>query len=211
MMQSGRSSAELAWIQEACARCWRRGVGRARAYGRRREPRRDHRERHRCPLGQGPSPFSGQAAATPQRLGGRCQGRGAPSAARAALTGGARLAAILSFRLAGLGCALPGRPLGGSGSAGAARRERKPRGVCGWSPSTGTAPGGRGATAQTGAARSPWKATQEPATRARRPTVRAALPSIAPWRGLGVTGTSGTGGAQRSRCLQLCPRWGADG
>ena len=79
-----------------------------------------------------PSPFSGQAAAANQRRGGRCQGREAPSGARAALTEGASPAATLSFRLAGRGFPLPpGRPLGGSGSAGAARSARKPRGFCG--------------------------------------------------------------------------------
>ena len=64
-----------------------------------------------------PSPFSGQAAATPQRRGGRCQGRGAPSGARAALTEGARQAATLFPRLAGLGFPLPpGRPWGADGA-----------------------------------------------------------------------------------------------
>jgi len=79
-----------------------------------------------------PSPFFGQAATRPQRLGGRCQGREAPSGARAALTAGARAAATLLYRLAGLGSRVRhGRskappvpslsPLGGDGGGKAQR------------------------------------------------------------------------------------------
>jgi hypothetical protein len=82
---------------------------------------------------------SATGAASPQpqpvfRPGGGHKARGwagavkaalAPSAARVALTGGARLAATLLSRLAGLGFWLLGAP-GGSGNAGAARSERKP-------------------------------------------------------------------------------------
>ena len=61
-----------------------------------------------------PSPFSGQVAAKTQRLGGRCQGQTAGY--RLPLTEGARLAAILSPRLAGLGCAASWAPLGAAGA-----------------------------------------------------------------------------------------------
>jgi hypothetical protein len=107
------------------------------------------------------------------------------------------------------GVLAPGRPLGG-------RRERWPRpqpAQAAWGlrleREDGDGAGWAGGRKRSqGAARSPWKATQEPATRARRLTARVALPSRAPWRGLGVTGTSGTGGAQRSRCLPLGPLGG---
>lgn len=82
-----------------------------------------------------------------------------------ALTAQARPAATLGFRLAGLGFVPPGRPLGGrrerwprpqpAQAARGLRLEREDGDGAGWA--------GGGKRSQ-GAARSEWKATQEPAT-----------------------------------------------
>jgi hypothetical protein len=118
-----------------------------------------------------PARFPARRRPLPSGGAGAVKAASAPSVARTALTEGARRAARLSFRLAGLGfpgswappggrtgalappaasasrvgCAAGARGRGrrrvGGGQQsemGAARRERKPRGVCGWSPSTAT-------------------------------------------------------------------------
>ena len=113
--------------------------------------RRDQRERHRAahsdPRGPAfaPARFSGQAAATcpaawralsrprsAERSEGSLDRRSPPRRYNFVPPGWAGLSLP------------PGRPLGGSGGAGTVRSERKPRGVCGWSPSTGTARGWAG-------------------------------------------------------------------
>jgi hypothetical protein len=93
----------------------------------------------------GPSPFSGQAAAL-RPAAGRALSR--PRSAERSEGSLDRRSPPGRYTLVPPGRAgvlAPGRPLGGSGNAGTARSERKPRGVGGWSARTGTAPGGRGA------------------------------------------------------------------
>ena len=86
--------------------------------------------RHACSQ---PQPaFPARRRPLPSGLAGAVKAAPAPRVARGALTAGARQAARLAFRLAGLGffpCRL-GAP-GGRRGAGAARSVRKPRGFCG--------------------------------------------------------------------------------
>ena len=146
-----------------------------------------------------PARFSGQAAATHQRRGGRCQGWRARllRATRRAWPLQEEPAKPLYFHSAwpGWGLCRLGAPGGGrerwprpqpAQAARGLRLEREAGDGAEWAG---------GFKLSQGAARSPWKATQEPATRARRPSLRAALRRTAPLRGLGVRGTNGTGEA----------------
>ena len=63
-----------------------------------------------------PSPFSARRRPLPSGGAGAVKAAPAPSAARGALTGGARCAAILLFRLAGLGFHAARAPLGAAGA-----------------------------------------------------------------------------------------------
>jgi hypothetical protein len=104
-------------------------------------------------------------------------------------------------------CCLLGAPWGADGSAGTARSERKPRGVCGWSARTVTAPGGGGQNSGMGALRSQAEAV--PGWSARRAPHRTRSASQqSPREGDGGREElMGTGGAGAYR---LAP-WGADG
>jgi hypothetical protein len=141
-----------------------------------------------------------------QRLGGRCQGRIAPSAARAALTERARLAATLFLRLAGLGCVLLGRPLGGGrargrpkGAAEAAEQPQPPDG-------DGAGVGG-GHNSGMGAPRS--RAEAVPGWSARRAThLTRSAPQQSPRAGDG--GREERMGTGRAGAYRLAPG-GADG
>jgi len=108
-----------------------------------------------------PSPFPGQAAATNPAARWalsrpRSAERSAGSLDRRSPPG--RYTLVPPGR-AGV-CCLLGAPWGADGNAGTARSERKPRGVCGESARTVTAPGGRGA--QLGNGRPPQHSGSRP-------------------------------------------------
>jgi hypothetical protein len=178
-----------------------------------RQPRRDHRERHRCGPPAAPARFFGQAAGAGPAAE-RARSRLAlapPGAQRRAWPGPHKPAPLLHCDSAwpGWGCG-SWAPAGGqrerwprpqpAQAARGLRLEREDGDGAGWAG---------GFKLRQGAARSPRKATQEPATRARRPTARAALLSKAPREG--GWGARGTHGHGRSRCLPSCPLGGGWG
>jgi hypothetical protein len=122
-----------------------------------------------------------------------------------ALTAQAHPAATLGFRLAGRGFLAAWEPRGGRVRG---RRAQHMEAAERLEASTGTAPGGRGTPSRNRAPRAARGRRRRSLQREHGDPPHAERSPAKPPGGAGVIGTSGTGGAQRSRCLPPGPLGG---